>query len=213
MALDFSLIGFDFGTKQTGDLVWDVQLPSWCQGNARLFVLIHRQALESPYVSENIHRWINLVYGYKQQGDSAVQAINVFHPAVSIPFGISWPLPVPSSTFTHTCLLNSPPLVFCLATLIPNCLPILMLFFFLLQQTYFGVDVDSEKDPVHRQALITMIKTYGQTPKQLLRTPHPQLPPYLLTQIFPSLANVGKPTTMVSSLIPHLFLLLCASKR
>uniref|UniRef100_A0A0L8HLN3 BEACH domain-containing protein n=2 Tax=Octopus bimaculoides TaxID=37653 RepID=A0A0L8HLN3_OCTBM len=139
--------GFDFGTKQTGDLVWDVQLPSWCQGNARLFVLIHRQALESPYVSENIHRWINLVYGYKQQGDSAVQAINVFHPA-----------------------------------------------------TYFGVDVDSEKDPVHRQALITMIKTYGQTPKQLLRTPHPQLPPYLLTQIFPSLANVGKPTTMISSL-------------
>lgn len=39
--------------------------------------------------------------------------------------------------------------------------------------TYFGVDVASETDPVKRTALETMIKTYGQTPKQLFTSPHP----------------------------------------
>ena len=41
-------------------------------------------------------------------------------------------------------------------------------------QTYFGVDVDSIEDPVRRRAVKTMIKTYGQTPKQLFKGPHPQ---------------------------------------
>ena len=40
-------------------------------------------------------------------------------------------------------------------------------------QTYFGVDVDSIEDVVRRKAVKTMIKTYGQTPKQLFNTPHP----------------------------------------
>ena len=42
-------------------------------------------------------------------------------------------------------------------------------------QTYFGKDVDSIADPVRRQALKTMVKTYGQTPRQLFRSPHPIL--------------------------------------
>ncbi len=40
-------------------------------------------------------------------------------------------------------------------------------------QTYFGMDVESIADEVRRTALKTMIKTYGQTPKQLFRTAHP----------------------------------------
>lgn len=42
-----------------------------------------------------------------------------------------------------------------------------------LFQTYFGIDVNSVQDPVKRHALRTMVKTYGQTPKQLFRNPHP----------------------------------------
>jgi len=39
--------------------------------------------------------------------------------------------------------------------------------------TYFGVDTQEETDPVKRKAFETMIKTYGQTPRQLFTNPHP----------------------------------------
>lgn len=37
------------------------------------------QALESDFVSAHLHEWIDLIYGYKQQGKAAVDAINVFY--------------------------------------------------------------------------------------------------------------------------------------
>ncbi|KAL5007985.1 hypothetical protein ScPMuIL_013566 [Solemya velum] len=40
--------------------------------------------------------------------------------------------------------------------------------------TYFGIDVYSIEEPVKRKAMETMVKTYGQTPKQLFRTPQSQ---------------------------------------
>lgn len=75
--------GFDFGVRQNGERVNHVNLPPWARNDPRLFILIHRQALESDYVSQTICHWIDLVFGYKQKGRAAVQAINVFHPAVS----------------------------------------------------------------------------------------------------------------------------------
>lgn len=60
-----------------------VNLPPWARNDPRLFVLIHRQALESDQVSQTLCQWIDLVFGLKQKGKAAVQAINVFHPAVS----------------------------------------------------------------------------------------------------------------------------------
>lgn len=41
-------------------------------------------------------------------------------------------------------------------------------------QTYYGIDFEHIKDPLEREALKTMIKTYGQTPKQLFIRKHPQ---------------------------------------
>ncbi|KAM4694759.1 lysosomal-trafficking regulator [Discoglossus pictus] len=115
--------GFDFGVRQNGDRVNHVNLPPWARNDPRLFILIHRQGLESDNVSQTICHWIDLVFGYKQKGRAAVQAINVFHPA-----------------------------------------------------TYFGMDVSAVEDPVQRRALETMIKTYGQTPRQLFHSAHVSRP-------------------------------------
>ncbi|XP_054654692.1 lysosomal-trafficking regulator isoform X7 [Dunckerocampus dactyliophorus] len=111
--------GFDFGVRQNSERVNHVNLPPWARNDPRLFILIHRQALESDQVSQTLCQWIDLVFGLKQKGKAAVQAINVFHPA-----------------------------------------------------TYFGMDVSAVEDPVQRRALETMIKTYGQTPRQLFNTSH-----------------------------------------
>ena len=69
------------GTRQNGGVVNNVDLPPWSGGNARTFVRVHRQALESPLVRAELAHWIDLVFGYKQKGAAALEACNVFHPA------------------------------------------------------------------------------------------------------------------------------------
>lgn len=71
---------FNFGATQTGSKIDDVELPPWAKGDPLLFVQKNREALESDYVSANLHHWIDLVFGYKQSGEAAVKATNVFHP-------------------------------------------------------------------------------------------------------------------------------------
>lgn len=72
--------GFNFGTTQAGVPVNHVVLPPWAQNDPFLFVQKHREALESDYVSEHLHEWIDLIFGYKSRGPEAVAATNVFHP-------------------------------------------------------------------------------------------------------------------------------------
>ncbi|KUF98021.1 hypothetical protein AM588_10011252 [Phytophthora nicotianae] len=67
-----------FGTTQSGEEVWHVILPTWAHGDPREFVRLNRRALESKYVSEHLHEWIDLVFGAKQTGQAAVNAQNVF---------------------------------------------------------------------------------------------------------------------------------------
>uniref|UniRef100_A0A182Q0B6 Lysosomal-trafficking regulator n=1 Tax=Anopheles farauti TaxID=69004 RepID=A0A182Q0B6_9DIPT len=81
--------GFDFGTRQSGEPVNHVELPAWANGSARLFVLIHRQALEANIVRRQLSHWIDLIFGYKQTGQAAIDAINVFHPATYCDFTAS----------------------------------------------------------------------------------------------------------------------------
>ncbi|KAG9480633.1 hypothetical protein GDO78_012215 [Eleutherodactylus coqui] len=70
---------FDLGCKQNGTKLCDVILPPWAKGDPREFIRVHREALECDYVSAHLHEWIDLIFGYKQQGPPAVDAVNVFH--------------------------------------------------------------------------------------------------------------------------------------
>ena len=50
------------GKRQNGKLVGDVELPAWAQSPAH-FLQTHRAALEGPFVSANLHHWIDLIFG------------------------------------------------------------------------------------------------------------------------------------------------------
>eukprot|EP00111_Clytia_hemisphaerica_P016966 TCONS_00050315-protein len=66
------------GIKHDGSQVNDVILPPWAN-DSKDFIKKCREALECDYVSERIHHWIDLVFGYKQTGDEAWKADNVFY--------------------------------------------------------------------------------------------------------------------------------------
>jgi hypothetical protein len=64
----------------------NVQLPPWSQGSPWRFVAAQRVALESAYVTERLPQWIDLVFGFRQFGISAVERLNTYHPML----GESW---------------------------------------------------------------------------------------------------------------------------
>ncbi|XP_010781480.1 protein FAN [Notothenia coriiceps] len=133
------------GRRQNGSLVGDVVVPPWASDTSD-FLQKHKTALESQYVSEHLHEWIDLVFGFKQRGSEALAAHNVFHPL-----------------------------------------------------TYEGgVDCDSIEDPDQRIAMLTQILEFGQTPKQLFTTPHPQR----ITPRFHNMTRSPSSNSPVSDLSP-----------
>ncbi|KAM8765108.1 lipopolysaccharide-responsive and beige-like anchor protein isoform 2-T3 [Rhynchonycteris naso] len=111
---------YNLGVMDDGTVVSDVELPPWAKTSEE-FVRINRLALESEFVSCQLHQWIDLIFGYKQQGPEAVRSLNVFY-----------------------------------------------------YLTYEGaVNLNSITDPVLREAVEAQIRSFGQTPSQLLIEPHP----------------------------------------
>jgi hypothetical protein len=68
----------DLGHRYNGERLNDVDLPPWAK-SCRDFIRKHAKALESEYVSNHLHEWIDLIFGYKQQGPEAVLSNNVFY--------------------------------------------------------------------------------------------------------------------------------------
>ncbi|XP_029950576.1 lipopolysaccharide-responsive and beige-like anchor protein isoform X2 [Salarias fasciatus] len=111
---------YNLGVMEDGTVVSDVDLPPWAKSPEE-FVRINRLALESEFVSCQLHQWIDLIFGYKQQGPEAARALNVFY-----------------------------------------------------YLTYEGaVNLNSINDPMLREAVEAQIRSFGQTPCQLLIEPHP----------------------------------------
>nr|XP_014344056.1 PREDICTED: lipopolysaccharide-responsive and beige-like anchor protein isoform X1 [Latimeria chalumnae] len=111
---------YNLGVMEDGIVVSDVELPPWAK-TPEEFVRINRLALESEFVSCQLHQWIDLIFGYKQQGPEGVRSLNIFY-----------------------------------------------------YLTYEGaVNLNSITDPVLREAVEAQIRSFGQTPSQLLIEPHP----------------------------------------
>ena len=111
---------FNFGYQDGNIKVNDVCLPPWAK-TPNDFVRINRMALESEFVSCQLHHWIDLIFGYKQKGPEAIRATNVFY-----------------------------------------------------YLTYEGsVNLESMTDPIMKEAIENQIRSFGQTPTQLLTEPHP----------------------------------------
>lgn len=111
---------YDLGhLSESGQKIDNVILPKWAK-TPQDFVRINRLALESEIVSSQLHKWIDLIFGYKQRGPEAAKAINIFY---------------------YLTYENS-------------------------------IDVNLIQDTVQRQACIDQIKSFGQTPSQLLIEPH-----------------------------------------
>ncbi|KAG0338601.1 WD repeat-containing protein 81, partial [Podila humilis] len=54
----------------------DMTLPSWAK-TPEDFIRIHREALESGYVSRHLHKWVDLTFGYRLSGPAGIEAKNV----------------------------------------------------------------------------------------------------------------------------------------
>ncbi|XP_026472394.1 neurobeachin-like [Ctenocephalides felis] len=70
--------GYRLGQQEDGTPVNNVQLPPWANSPEE-FIRINRMALESEFVSCQLHQWIDLIFGYKQRGPEALRATNVFY--------------------------------------------------------------------------------------------------------------------------------------
>ncbi|XKL61309.1 hypothetical protein PGB90_008366 [Kerria lacca] len=112
--------GYQLGQQEDGSSVGNIELPSWASSPEQ-FIRINRMALESEFVSCQLHQWIDLIFGYKQRGPEAIRATNVFY-----------------------------------------------------YLTYEGsIDIEAISDPMMREAIENQIRSFGQTPSQLLMEPHP----------------------------------------
>jgi factor associated with neutral sphingomyelinase activation len=68
-------LDLDLGYTSRNEKISRVKLPKWASDPAD-YLKKMRQSLESSYVSNNLHNWIDLIFGYKQRGQASIDANN-----------------------------------------------------------------------------------------------------------------------------------------
>eukprot|EP00189_Rhodosorus_marinus_P007584 CAMPEP_0184751890 /NCGR_PEP_ID=MMETSP0315-20130426/43288_1 /TAXON_ID=101924 /ORGANISM="Rhodosorus marinus, Strain UTEX LB 2760" /LENGTH=967 /DNA_ID=CAMNT_0027231189 /DNA_START=124 /DNA_END=3027 /DNA_ORIENTATION=+ len=66
-----NLQSLDLGMRQDGERVENVHLPPWAHNSAEHFIRMNRAALESEHVSQSLHEWIDLVFGFRSRSADA----------------------------------------------------------------------------------------------------------------------------------------------
>ena len=69
----------NLGLLHTDERVNCVELPQWTDQNPYIFTYMLRKILESKEVTMGINQWIDLVFGFKQIGQEALENNNVFY--------------------------------------------------------------------------------------------------------------------------------------
>ena len=77
-----NVLGLELGTRQDGKRVDAVELPPWASRSSRRFIEKMREALDGQIVSEQIHKWIDLIFGVKSRSEDAC---NIFYTDVALP--------------------------------------------------------------------------------------------------------------------------------
>ena len=70
---------FNLGKSSISTPSGDVVLPPWASSPSD-FVNKNRMALESPYVSSNLPKWIDMIFGVTSRGPKALEINNLFNP-------------------------------------------------------------------------------------------------------------------------------------
>lgn len=70
--------GLQLGSTQNNEYVNDVVLPPWAK-TSKDFIKQNCLAMESSICTSMIHNWIDLIFGYKSRGASALEHNNLFH--------------------------------------------------------------------------------------------------------------------------------------
>nr|CCA20816.1 neurobeachinlike protein putative [Albugo laibachii Nc14] len=70
---------FALGIRHDRVRIGDVKLPKWADGSPEAFIRHHRRALESNHVSAQLSHWIDLIFGFQQRGQAALDAQNLFY--------------------------------------------------------------------------------------------------------------------------------------
>ena len=72
----FNINDLNLGIKDNGDIVNDVITP--CRNNPYEFTVLMRNILENDVISGCINKWIDIIFGYKNKGKEAEEALNLF---------------------------------------------------------------------------------------------------------------------------------------
>ena len=81
MFINFNKINFlneKINEEENMNDIDNFEYSKWSKNNPNLFIIKNRLALESDYVSDNLNEWIDLIFGFKQKGEEAEKAKNLF---------------------------------------------------------------------------------------------------------------------------------------